>query len=182
MSEMSGKSGKVYVANVTAQNHTINFRLPESRKPMAITIPMGQQKFIGDLSAPEIDAMVEQVGRYGLVEVGQENKREKVTFIFNVGSTIPAASIQKIYDRNRGILTDEGKKRRIENAVAANAAMNTEETPLTNFTADVEEIDSGDFGNDSDGVAEGVKIDNTAASSNENAPKRRSSRRGSGQG
>ena len=179
MSNMSGKSGKVYVANVTAQNHTINFRLPESRKALAITIPMGQQKFIGDLSAPEIDAMVEQLGVYGLVEVGQEHKKSKVTYIFNVGSTIPASSMQKIYDRNRGILTDEGKQRRIENAVAANAVMNTEETPLNNFTADVEEIDSGDLGSDSDNVGEGVKIDNAAAASNENAPKRRRSPRAS---
>jgi len=178
MAEMTGKSGKVYVANVTAQNHTINFSIPDSRKPMSITIPMGSQKFVGEMAAPAIDAMLDQLGPYGLVELGQELKREKVTYIFNVGSPIPASAIQKLYDRNRGILTDEGKKRRIENAVAANAVMNTEETPLNNFTADVEEVDSGDLGGDSDNVAEGVKIDNTAAESNENRKPRGSRKRG----
>lgn len=172
MAEMSGKSGKVYVANVTAQNHTANFRLPDSSKPMALTIPMGSQKYIGDLSAPAIDAMVAQLGPYGLVELGHEDKSEKVTYIFSVGAPVPGTALQKIYDRNRGILTDEGKQRRLENAVAANQVMNTEETPLTNFTADVEEVNSGDFGSDSDKIAEGVKIDNTVASSNENSPKR----------
>lgn len=176
MAEMSGKSGKVYVANVTAQNHTINFSLPESRKPFALPIGMGSQKFIGELDAPSIDAMLEQLGPYGLVELGHESKKAKVAWIFNVGSPIPAAAIQKIYDRNRGILTDEGKQRRIENAVAANAVMNTEDTPLKNFVADVEEVDSGDLGGESDNVGEGVRINNEEATS-ENKPKRRSGRR-----
>lgn len=176
MAVTSGKSGKVYVANVTAQNHTLNFSLPDSRKPMAIPIGMGAQKFIGEMSTPAIDAMAEQLGPYGLVELGYELKKEKVTWIFNVGSPIPAAAIQKLYDRNRGILTDEGKQRRIENAVAANAAMNTEETPLKGFVADVEEIDSGDLGSLSDNVGEGVRINNEEDTSENKPPKPKRSR------
>lgn len=173
MSEMSGKSGKVYVANVTAQNHTLNFSLPNSRKPYGIGIPMGQQKMIGDLSAPEVDALVEQLGPYGLAEVGHELKKEKLTFIFNVGSPVTMSVIQRIYDRNRGILKDEGHERRKLSAVSANATMNTDDTPIKNMTVDVEEIDPGDLGSDSDDVREGFNIDNEANTSENRRPRRR---------
>lgn len=177
MAHMSGKSGKVYVANVTPQNHTLNFRIPNVSKPIAIAIPMGQQKMIGDMAAPDVDAMVEQLGRYGLVELGQENKKEKVTYIFNVGSPVPLSAIQKLYDRNRGILTDEGRERRVAAAAGVNVAMNTEETPIKNMTIEVEEDDSGDLGNQSDNVGEGFNIDNTQNTS-ENRKPRRSRNRG----
>lgn len=169
---------KVYIANVTAQNHEINFRLPESRKPLSLKITMGQQRLVGDLSPPEIEAMVEQLGPYGLVELGQDGKREKISYLYNVHAPVPASAIQKVYDRNRGLLREEGTKRRQESAVAANDVMNTADTPIKNLTVDVEEVDSGSLGSDSDNVAEGVRIDNEANTSENKRP--RSSKRRAG--
>lgn len=170
--QSAGKSGKVYVANCTQQNQQINFRLPDSRRPLSVGIAIGRQAFVGDLSIPEIDAMLDQLGPYGLVELGQEGKRDKVTYLFNVGAPVPSAAMQRMIDRNRGILRDEGTTRRKEAAVAANAAMNTDDTPLKNVTMDIEEIDSGTLGNESDRVGEGYRIDNEANTS-ENKPRRR---------
>lgn len=167
--EYTGKGGKVYIANVTAQNHEVNFRLPEARKPLSLKIAMGRQVFAGDFSTPEIDAMVNQLGPYGLAELGQESKREKVAYLFCVGHPVPAAKMQEILDRNRGILRDEGANRRKEAAVAANHQMNTEETPMRDVDVSIEEVDAGSLGNDSEGIKEGFKI----VDGDENAPKKR---------
>lgn len=175
--EYKNGGGKVYVANVTAQNHQLNFSLPSSTKPMSIAIPMGGQRLVGELSTPEIDAMVRQLGPYGLVEHGQASKREKVTYLFNVGGVVPADAIRRTYERNRGILRDEGAERRQQAATAAAAAMNTDETPLKNAELSVEEVKSGDLGSESDKVGEGFRVDNENAPAPEGKkPRRRSPR------
>lgn len=168
LDEYTGPGGKVYVANVTMQNHKLNFLLPGGRKAVSLDVGMGRQIYVAEMSTPEIDAMVHQLGPYGLVESGQVPRKQKVTYIFRVGGPVSSAEMQKVIDQNRGILRDEGKDRREKAAIAANVAMNTDETPLRNMTMDVEEIDPGDLGNDSDHVGEGFSIDNVAAASNAN--------------
>lgn len=167
----AAKGGKVYVANVTSQNHILNFRLPEARKPLSVSIPMGQQRLVGDLSPPEIDAMVYQLGPYGLAELGQESAKAKLAYIFSVGSPVPASAMQRIIDRNRGILRDEGVKRRQETAVAAHDLMNSESTPMKGVVVELEEVDSGSLGSDSEKIGEGIRIDDQSTS--ENKPPRR---------
>lgn len=159
-SPSAGRSGKVYIANVTQQNHTINFRIPESRKPLSISIPMGQQRFVGDFSPPEIDAMVDQLGPYGLAELGQADKKSRLAYVFSVGTPVPSAAMARLIDQNKGILRKEGATRRQEAAVAAHNLMNTADTPMKDVEVSVEEVDSGTLGNDSENIAEGVKIAN----------------------
>lgn len=165
---------KVYIANCTPQNHTVNFRVPDSRKPLSLNIMAGRQIEVpGDVSTPALDAMVEQLGRYGLVPVDEAGKvGGKVTFLYSVGSPVTASAILRAAERNKGILREEGKKRRIASAVAANQVMNSDETPINNLETSIEEVTSGDLGNDSEEIAEGVKIDNKG-DTNENKPKRK---------
>ena len=173
---MATKSGKVWVANVTSQNHVLNFRLPEARKPLQIAVPMGQQRFIGDFSPPEIDAMVEQLGPYGLAELGQESKKNKLAYVFTVGGPVPAASMIKIIERNKGILRDEGVKRRQETAVSAHNLMNSDATPMKDVTVEMEEVDAGGLGENSEGIMEGIRV--VDESTSENKPPRPSGRSG----
>lgn len=166
----------VYISNCTPQNHTANFRLPDARKPLSLSIQAGRQITVpGDLSPPAIEAMVEQLGRYGMVHVDEAGKSaRKITFLYSVGSPVPATAIMRVLERNKGILRDEGKKRRIESAVAANAVMNSDETPIKELETSIEEVDSGGLGDQSESLAEGVRIDNLADASNENKKPRRS--------
>jgi hypothetical protein len=168
---------KVYIANCTPQNHTANFRGPESRKPLSLAIGSGRQVLAGDLSTPEVDAMVDQLGRYGLVHVDEAGKSgRKVTFLYSTGTPLPASAILRVAERNKGILRDEGAERRKLSAVAANAVMNSDETPIDKLETSIEEVSSGDFGGDSENIAEGIKIDNKA-DTNENKPKRKKKQR-----
>lgn len=172
-------SGKVYVANCTQQNQQINFRLPDSRKPFSNTIPMGKQMLIGDLDPPSIAALEDQLGKYGLVNVDDINRtKTKITYIFSVGKPVTADNIIAGLRRNRGLLTEEGKERRLKSAVAANMAMNTEETPLLKLETSVEEDSSGTIASE-EPIAEGFRIDNTLDTS-ENKPKPKKAPRSGG--
>lgn len=167
---------KTYLANPTPQNQQINIRMPESRKALAMTIPMGQQRLVGDFAAPELDALNDQLGPYGLVPVDEiKRARTKVTYILSVGRPITSAEIALAVARNRGELHEEGKKRRIEAAVAANSVMNTEETPLNRMEMSIEEATPGSAPSE-EPIGEGFKIDNTVNTSENKPPRRRTAR------
>lgn len=167
-----------YVANCTQQNHILNFRLPDSRKPLSYKLPMGKQLLVGDLTPPEVDALVEQLGPYGLIGVGEiTNAKGKITYVMSQGVPVKSADILRALDKNNGVLRDEGKHRREEAAVAANAGMNTDDTPLNKLEMSIEEDTSGSF-SDGDKLAEGMRIDNTQSTSENKKPRQRSKRGG----
>lgn len=168
--------GKTYIANCTQQIQEINYRLPESTKPMRYKIPMGKQILLGDLGTLEIDAIVAQLGPYGLRNVDEiKNSRKKITYLLSVGKPVSGNNIKAAWDNNRGILAKEGKERRQEAAIAANAQMNTEETPLNRMEMSVEEVSAGSEPSE-DPISEGYKVDNTMSTSENKRPRRRTSR------
>lgn len=164
---------KTYLGNPTPQNQLINVRMPESRKALSMTIPMGQQRMIGDFEAPEIKAIEEQLGPYGLCFVDDVKRaRKKITYILSVGQPVSAANISLAISRNRGELHEEGKKRRVEAALAANAVMNTEDAPLNRLEMSVEEASPGSAPSE-EPIGEGFRIDNTLHTSENKPPRRR---------
>lgn len=166
-------SGQVYVANCTSQRQIISFRLPEGRKPMTITIPMGKQVPLGDMSPIDIESLLEQLGPYGLFPVDEIKRAEKkITYVFSVGKPVSANDMLMAFDRNKGLLRDEGVRRRTESAVAANSMMNTEETPLNRLEMSVEEVESGSIPSETP-IAEGFRLDNTQVTSENKPPRRR---------
>lgn len=167
---------KTFLANPTPQNQIINVRMPESRKALSITIPMGQQREVGDFAKPELDALEAQLGPYGLCLVDDiKRARTKIAYILSVGRPVTSAEIMLAVSKNRGELTEEGKKRRLEAAVAANAAMNTQETPLNRMEMSVEEATPGSAPSE-EPIGEGFKIDNTLDTSENKKPPRRTVR------
>lgn len=169
---------KVFLANPTPQNQQINVRMPESRKALAVTIPMGQQRELGNgvFEAPEIDTIVEQLGPYGLYRVDEiKRARTKITYILSIGRPVTTAEIEMAVARNRGELHEEGKKRRVEAALAANASMNTAETPLNRMEMSVEEASPGSLPSE-EPIGEGFRIDNTLDTSENKQPRRRNVR------
>ena len=164
----------IFIANCTNQNQQINFRLPEARKPVAIMIPMGQQRPVGDLSPPEIEAMMEQLGPYGLISVAEIKRApRKISYVYSENKPVTSEMIRMAHDKNQGVLRDEGKDRRKNAAVAANAGMNTEETPLNRLEMSVEEESSGTIPSE-EPIGEGFKIDNTLDTSENKRPRPRS--------
>jgi len=165
---------KTYIANCTMQNQTANFRLPEFPKPHSIKVPMGRQAEVGDLTPPQLDSFVDQMGRYGMVHVKEAGKATvKIVYLYSTDGPVPQEAFLRVLERNRGLLRNEGVRRRQEAAVAANAAMNTEDTPVKNLEMSIEEETSGSFAGQDDPIAEGIKIDNEAVTSENKTPRRR---------
>lgn len=169
---------KVFIANCTMQNQIANFRLPEFPKPHSIQIPMGRQVEVGDLTPPQLDSFVEQMGRYGMVHADEAGKTgPKVSLLYSTKGPIPQQAFLRVIERNKGILRVEGVKRRQEAAIAANSAMNTEETPVQKLEMSIEEDTPGSFGGQDDPIEEGIRIDNDAVTSENKPPRRRGGNR-----
>lgn len=161
---------KVYIANCTFQQQIINVRMPESRKPISMTIPMGQQRDVGDLTTPMLDSLVDQLGPYGLYPAeGIKRAETKITYIYAVGRYVKGDEIRMALDRNQGVLREEGVERRKHAAIASAIAMDTEQTPLNKLDMSIEEeSSSAHFSSESEEqVNEGFRVDNTA-NTNEN--------------
>lgn len=164
---------KTYLANPTQQHQNISVRMPESRKALSMTIPMGQQRMIGDFERPELDAIEAQLGPYGLCHADDiKRSQKKISYIMSTARPVTALEISHAVSKNRGELTEEGKRRRVEAAVAANAAMNTAESPLNRLEMSVEESTPGSAPSE-EPIGEGFRIDNTENTSENKPPRRR---------
>jgi hypothetical protein len=66
---------KLFVTNLTTQDHKFMFRLvkgtrekPAEGSPKSVDIRAGQQAYIGDFKADEVAYVIEQWGKYGIVD------------------------------------------------------------------------------------------------------------------
>jgi hypothetical protein len=114
---------KLYIGNATSQNFDFYYRLPEKKSALHQFIPMGEQILIsGDLSQPEIDAIVHQGGVYGMLSVDEVDRRA-IKFhglCYAVGKEITSSKIEKLFYANTGVLIDLGKEMRKNAAIVEN--------------------------------------------------------------
>ncbi len=134
---------KLYVANCTSQQAEVHYRLdytdkgerePNQRFQPAKkqTIPPGRQTEIGrDLHPVAADDVVKQLQRFGMIGVADvPNQRKIAPYVFNMGLPVPAEIIRRVQARNRGLLTEQGRRQREQAAIVVNKtvenAVNTE--------------------------------------------------------
>ena len=166
---------KFYVANCTTQRVEFMWRMPENPKLLSVTIQPTSQTCLGDLTQPQIDAIVEHHSKYGMVNAIDMNaadaRRKTTSSIYSVGHPVPSGKIEAILLRNYAVLDERGKLLRKEAAVASNDALArtlAEQNRQTGIGADikavemtiVEEEPSGGYtGKTSDHVAEKLVIE-----------------------
>ena len=173
----------LYIANCTQQNHIISFRHPDTEKVVSRSVPMGRQDDLSGregFSPPVIDAVVAQLGIYGLRSEKDAMRDDGVIpFVYSLDVPVKRDVMEKVYNRNRGIITDAGKKRQQEAAIAASSMMDTQETPLRTMEVEIEEVSSGTIPKE-DGLAKvevGFRLDNTQSTSENRPPKRSAKQR-----
>jgi len=116
----------IYIANGTAQTHKFMYRLPEKPGEFQLDIPPGGQvRLPHDMSIPELDSVIEQHKRYGLVEAkaNQRFDRRTAPLCYSIGKPVVLDSIHALILANREVLTTQGKKMREEAGVAIHAQM-----------------------------------------------------------
>lgn len=148
----------LYVANCTHQNHALNFRLPESPKLHTLKLPAGKQGMVGDkngLNQFQVDDFIEKMSVFGLVEEDKINGNHGVIpYVCSVDRPVRYETMLRVIDHNRGVMRDDGKKRRIEAAMAITEAANAA-GPLKELEASIEQVSDGTAPVDGPRVEEG---------------------------
>ena len=161
----------LYIANTTKQNVAFYYRVPESVALREQTIRVGSQERIsGNLSTPDIDAIIAQHAPYGMVSADELDRvKGFVGLCYSVGKPIPAAKIERAMNENISVLIRRGKETREMGAIASSVAIeNTlaeQSRPeiLKEFDASIVE-ENPDARGDAGGpaISEGVRVNRLA--------------------
>ena len=169
---------KLFVANPTKQQINFTYRLPDSRSAKMVPIAMGQQMQIGgDLTQAELDYVIEQNQKYGLVAVADMSKSAGVTMIYSIDKPVPVGKLHEAIAGHTNMLEDRGRQIRQEAAVAVNNTLKDSVGPLRTLEMSaVEEEPRGGFVDDSKQFSERLVVASTekeAARAAETSQRRR---------
>lgn len=116
---------KLYVANCTRQVQDFIYRLPEHTAPMRQRIDIGHQVALsGDLSQPDIDAVIKAHTRYGMVAASEvDHTKAFIGTCYSVDKPVKIGTIQFALQHNNDVLILKGREMRQEAAVAINNAL-----------------------------------------------------------
>ncbi len=152
----------MYVANCTKQVRDFHYRVPESGVRMQ-KIEIGRQiEIAGDLSQPDVDAIIAQHAVYGMKSVEDARKvRGKFTGLcYSIGKPVSIESMQIVLTKNDDVLTERGQQLRTEAAVATSAAITQGgQQGLKSLETSIVEVKKD--GGEPD-VTEGVRVDSAA--------------------
>jgi hypothetical protein len=157
---------KMYVANLTKQVQSFCYRLPEGRSPRQQEIAIGGQTLLsGDLTKMEVDSIIEQHAKYGLVDVAEIDRTKPFAGLcYSIDKPISVEKIRRGLAHNDDVLVDRGRQTQKEAALAVARQVNeTNPNALTALEMDVSLDKKGDsedtFGDQK------VRVDTNAPSS-----------------
>lgn len=111
---------ELYIGNATKQYLQFEFRLLEKGK-ISRTIVPGTQTCFDNLSTPQIDAIVHQHRRYGMLAVDEiSGMRRKVDYIYSIGKPVKPKVIEELARHNDAVLLMRGRETRKRLAISIN--------------------------------------------------------------
>jgi hypothetical protein len=154
----------LYIGNATRQFLDFYYRMPESSQSRIQKIrPGGQIKISGNLNTADVDAIVEQHKKYGLVRVSEIDRTKDFSGIcYDVDRPIRVDNLRRAMDKKIAVLVDKGKEIRKLAAIANNNALEAslEESGrpegLRELDTSIVEENPGE--NTEGTVSEGVKV------------------------
>lgn len=114
---------KMFVANASRQTHHFAYRKAGGVGPYQQEIPAGGQiQISGDLTSEDVEAIIKQHSKYGLIHLDQIPRSQGVcTLCYLVGERpIRLERIQELVLRNDRVLRQRGKEAREAAAIALN--------------------------------------------------------------
>lgn len=117
---------KMYIANLTRQNHNLSYRVPGSGV-RTLSIPVGAQVLVpGDPEVDAVNAIVTQLSRYGMRRADELDRTRAFSGIcYSTDRPVPGAKIERGVRQNIAVLAEQGKVMRQEAAVAGNSILET---------------------------------------------------------
>lgn len=173
---------RIFVGNATKQVLTFSYR-PPGKGVRSQSVPIGGQiQLSGDLTTEEVDCVISQNERYGLVDVKEIDRTKAfIGICYSLDKEISLSYLQRAFDQNHRVLVERGKEIRTNAAIAVNQGLEAELAEnqlggLSQLEMSVVEQDSPSRSNDAGPmVAEGVRVSRDADAPP--APRGRSSRR-----
>ena len=170
---------KLYIGNATRQVHEFTYRVLEFPAPRSQTVPIGGQVLIsGDLSSKDVDYIVDQHKKYGIVDANASSFLPGFSGIcYSIDRPITTVRLARAMEKNMDQLQERGKQMRTELAVAVNSSMERQaaETgapaPMALDMSAVEVEPSGGYPTDKP-FGEGVLVTRDAPASGSPAPGR----------
>jgi hypothetical protein len=144
------------------------FRALEKPGVVTQTIPIGGQIRVSptggsqDLSAPEIDNIINQHRVYGITSADNLNDNSSPFngLIYSIGKPISEEKLRRAMQKNEDLLRALGKRMQQEAALAVNSQIEERiGAPLRNLEMSFQELEPrGGYAEDLDHVAEGVRV------------------------
>jgi hypothetical protein len=159
---------ELYIGNVSKQVQQFSYRSPERPGVIVQTIPIGGQIRVSpngqhiDLNPIEIDAILAQHRAYGIVDVDDiDTKQSPFSGVcYSIGKPISVDKLRRAMQKKEDTLEAFGKKLRQEAALAVNSQIEEQiGAPLRQLEMSfVEEEPKGGFADDSEQLAEGIRV------------------------
>ena len=113
---------KLYIGNCTKQVQDFTYRIPGTASQRVQRIEIGSQiRISSDLSTPEIQSIVDQHHKYGLVAVGDIDRTKPfIGMCYSVDTPITVEKLRRAFAHNADVLNERGRELRQEAAVAVN--------------------------------------------------------------
>lgn len=159
----------LFIANCTKQKYDLHYRLPEVNGPRhQMALPGGQVKIAGDLSTPQIEALVKQLSHtVGMVHVDDINRVKPFVGLCYSDKKIKVDVIMRAFEHNDEVLTNRGQEIRRTVAVAMSDSLkrSLEDSQIPETLGELEvtasEIDRSGKPVDG-GVREGIVVSKNA--------------------
>lgn len=148
---------KIYIANASNQVQVFSYRVIGEKRMRTHEIPIGQQLGLpGDLNQKQIESIIEQHERYGLIDAAKVDQTKKFAGLcYNIDKPVPPPKIEKAQAKRDDTLTAQGEQTRKEAAVSAhNTIQESTQGNLKALSMSVVEDTPGKEGR----IAEGVKV------------------------
>lgn len=117
---------KLYISNCTQQVQDFVYRLPETSGTRTQRIDIGGQIIVsGDLNPTQIDSILDQHAKYGLVSVDEVDRtRPFIGLCFSVDKPVIMDKVRRAMEHNTTVLNDRGRQLREEAAIFVNNQIN----------------------------------------------------------
>jgi hypothetical protein len=119
---------KLFIGNATKQLMKFSYRTPESGGVRVQDIPIGGQvQLTGDLTTSEIDCIIDQHRKYGLISISEIDRSKAFSGLcYSIDRPISFANLQRAIAKNMDVLKDRGREIRKEAALVVNNGLEAE--------------------------------------------------------
>lgn len=158
---------ELYIGNVSKQIHQFAYRALERQGVIFQTIPIGGQIRVApngsktDLTAQEIDYIVDQHRSYGMVRIDEIDTIGPFSGLcYSIGKALSVERLHRAMKKKEEQLIMQGKKMRQEAALAVNSQIEEQiGGPLRQLEMSfTEEEPRGGYADDADQLAEGIRV------------------------